>query len=158
IFTDAALEEMAAANPMALDELRRISGIGEKKLEQYGDIFLKEIQGFLARNSEQFTGSTYRLTYELFKQGHPIEKIAADRSLTPSTILSHLVQVYEKGEPVDVYQFISEYEINAVQKTLKLIEPPVRIRDVQYLLREEMEPHKIRFALTYLKREKGLSF
>ncbi|MCB9279003.1 MAG: DNA helicase RecQ [Lewinellaceae bacterium] len=158
IFTDATLEEMAAAKPMALDELRRISGIGEKKLEQYGDIFLKEIQGFLARNSEQFTGSTYRLTYELFKQGHSIEKIAADRSLTPSTILSHLVQVYEKGEPVDIYRFISEYEINAVQKTLKLIEPPVRIRDVQYLLREEMEPHKIRFALTYLKREKGLSF
>ncbi|MET0266759.1 MAG: DNA helicase RecQ [Duganella sp.] len=37
IFNDATLREIAKARPTALDELRGISGVGEKKLASYGD-------------------------------------------------------------------------------------------------------------------------
>jgi ATP-dependent DNA helicase RecQ len=37
IFNDATLREIAKARPMALDDLRGISGVGEKKLASYGD-------------------------------------------------------------------------------------------------------------------------
>lgn len=43
IFHDKTLREMATAKPSALHELSQISGIGEKKSERYGTIFLQVI-------------------------------------------------------------------------------------------------------------------
>ena len=37
IFHDASLREIARAMPVSLDELRNVSGVGEKKLESYGE-------------------------------------------------------------------------------------------------------------------------
>ena len=43
IFHDKTLLEMAAVRPKDLDEMKLISGVGENKLERFGDVFLKEI-------------------------------------------------------------------------------------------------------------------
>src|SRR5262249_45615172 len=43
IFSDATLLEMAARRPKTEDELRGVSGVGPKKLVQYGEAFLAEI-------------------------------------------------------------------------------------------------------------------
>jgi ATP-dependent DNA helicase RecQ len=45
IFTDKTLIEMAEARPMTLDAMMRISGIGAKKLESFGAVFLAVITG-----------------------------------------------------------------------------------------------------------------
>jgi ATP-dependent DNA helicase RecQ len=44
IFHDSVLIEMAASKPQTLDELRAIKGIGERKLEKYGRLFLDTIK------------------------------------------------------------------------------------------------------------------
>jgi len=44
IFNDATLREIAKARPTALDDLRGISGVGEKKLASYGDEIVALIQ------------------------------------------------------------------------------------------------------------------
>ncbi|MCF6211681.1 MAG: DNA helicase RecQ [Gammaproteobacteria bacterium] len=44
IFHDSTLREMAALRPQNLRELHTVSGIGEQKLERYGEIFLAVIQ------------------------------------------------------------------------------------------------------------------
>ena len=41
VFHDSTLEAIAASRPGTLDDLRGISGIGAKKLEQYGEALLK---------------------------------------------------------------------------------------------------------------------
>ncbi len=43
VFTDATLLEMAARKPRSEDELRQVSGVGPKKLVEYGEAFLAEI-------------------------------------------------------------------------------------------------------------------
>ena len=45
IFTDRSLIEMAETRPQTLDEMARISGVGAKKLERYGALFLAMITG-----------------------------------------------------------------------------------------------------------------
>jgi len=45
IFTDKTLIEMAEARPFTLDAMMRISGIGAKKLESFGAVFLAVITG-----------------------------------------------------------------------------------------------------------------
>jgi ATP-dependent DNA helicase RecQ len=44
IFHDSVLRDMAAGKPQSLGELGRISGVGARKLEAYGDAFLNVIR------------------------------------------------------------------------------------------------------------------
>ena len=43
VFNDATLNEMAALKPATLDELLQVNGVGQAKLERYGETFLAEI-------------------------------------------------------------------------------------------------------------------
>ncbi len=45
IFNDKTLIEMAESRPSNLDDMARIGGVGAKKLDRYGDIFLEVITG-----------------------------------------------------------------------------------------------------------------
>jgi ATP-dependent DNA helicase RecQ len=45
VFNDSTLIEMAETRPATLDDMARISGVGAKKLERYGDAFLSVITG-----------------------------------------------------------------------------------------------------------------
>jgi ATP-dependent DNA helicase RecQ len=46
VFGDAALTQMAILLPSSRAEFLEVNGVGEKKLEKYGDVFLKEIAGY----------------------------------------------------------------------------------------------------------------
>ncbi|MBU2616926.1 MAG: HRDC domain-containing protein, partial [Nanoarchaeota archaeon] len=47
IFSDVSLQEMASHLPTTRGEFLRIKGVGQQKLDDYGDLFIKEIEGFL---------------------------------------------------------------------------------------------------------------
>jgi ATP-dependent DNA helicase RecQ len=49
IYNDSTLIEMAQKRPMSLDEMAKISGVGAKKLQSYGDAFLSVIVGEVAQ-------------------------------------------------------------------------------------------------------------
>ena len=49
VFGDAALTQMAILLPSSRAEFLEVNGVGEKKLEKYGDVFLKEITGYRAK-------------------------------------------------------------------------------------------------------------
>ncbi|WP_130819105.1 DNA helicase RecQ [Anaerococcus vaginimassiliensis] len=46
IFSDASLKEMAQKKPKTEEEMLEVKGVGDKKLIQYGDIFLAEIREY----------------------------------------------------------------------------------------------------------------
>jgi ATP-dependent DNA helicase RecQ len=47
VFSDVALRQMARRYPAGEEEFARISGVGEKKLQEYGAVFLAEIAAYL---------------------------------------------------------------------------------------------------------------
>ncbi|MCC6545341.1 MAG: DNA helicase RecQ [Nitrospirae bacterium] len=51
IFHDTALKEMSTCCPTSLYDFRNIKGVGEQKLQKYGEIFVKEISGYLGTYS-----------------------------------------------------------------------------------------------------------
>jgi len=53
IFSDVSLRQMARDYPGTLEEFARISGVGQKKLAEFGPIFLDEIASFLRKNPRQ---------------------------------------------------------------------------------------------------------
>ena len=53
VFADTSLKQMATQMPLNEKELLEITGVGEYKLQKYGDIFLKEIKEHLQGTPEQ---------------------------------------------------------------------------------------------------------
>lgn len=118
IFHDSTLKEMSIYYPRDKDSLMNIKGIGLKKYESYGELFLQEINNYLedsninTNNQEVLKqqietatsddlGDTYEITYSEFLKGLTIEEIADLRNLKPDTILSHLIKLEEEGRDID---------------------------------------------------------
>lgn len=152
VFSDATLEEMAATYPVNTMQMEQISGVGEQKLNLYGEIFLDAIRDFINQNATSFTGSTTLLTLELFNQGHEIAEIAEKRGLSEATIENHLAKIIEEGEAIDTSRLISAKEIDRVKKAKTYVEDP-GLKPIFEYLEEQVNYSKIKIALAILARE-----
>ena len=123
IFSDVALRQMARNYPKSERDFARISGVGEKKLREYGEVFLNEIALHLATNPRQIyaedsfvipiaqrssLGDTARESLRRFRGGESVEQIAASRSLVTGTIYGHLATAIEAGEAIELAQLVSD--------------------------------------------------
>ena len=131
IFSDVALRQMARNYPANERDFARISGVGEKKLREFGELFLGEIASYLQTNARQVfaddsfaatppaargsLGDSARETIRRFRAGHSVEQIAREREVTPATILGHLAEGIERGEPVALERFFSSAEHELVR-------------------------------------------
>lgn len=143
IFSDATLVEMATFLPCDLDEMRKISGVGELKLEKYGADFVEVVKDYCETNNlesridlkqpkrekkqrtrrDEKGQSTYDVSLGMFREGFSVEEIARLRGMTKSTIEIHLVRFIQSGE-VRVEDFVPEYKIEPIRDAIE------RFRDI----------------------------
>ena len=98
IFSDASLVEMAKKRPQSADTFRFINGVGEMKLERYGEKFMQVVREYpLPELLKNNFSDTINETLALHQAGLDIEAICAKRGLSASTIYSHLADVIEAG-------------------------------------------------------------
>src|SRR5690606_13123655 len=113
IFHDATLAEMVEREPQNLNQLALISGVGQRKLEAYGESVVEVI-----RINSRVVGnsSTVVQTIALFCQGWSPLAIAHKRDLTLTTVYKHLAQAISEGELVlaDIFEFEPK-ELNAIE-------------------------------------------
>ena len=125
IFHDATLAEMTERQPQTLEQLGRISGIGERKLDAYGQGFLDVILANAGTDNEQNDGinDTAANSILLLKQGKNPEQIAAERKLSLNTIYNHLCQGIANSELSlnDVID-LDEAQIKEIQFAFELSE------------------------------------
>lgn len=128
VFHDATLMAMMDEKPENLQQMSCISGVGEKKLDLYGEEFLKVLQQF----SVMELSDTVAETIELFKQGYSVESIAKQRKLKAETVYIHLSQALEEGavqlnEVVDLtgqeIQTIEDAIINLPEEQRNALKP-----------------------------------
>ncbi|MES9882876.1 MAG: DNA helicase RecQ [Sedimenticola sp.] len=98
IFHDSTLQEMAERRPDSLEQMRYISGVGEKKLESYGQPFLNLITEHpLPELLDNRLSDTINETLGLHLQGLDAEAIAGQRELKLTTIFTHFAAAIEVG-------------------------------------------------------------
>lgn len=127
IFSDVALRQMAQDYPTNEQEFLRISGVGTRKLEEFGGAFLAAITEYLENNPRQSFSNTStvpsprtpapgkqkplnettRETLRLFQRGFSVEHIATQRGLVVGTIYGHLEQALQAKEPVDINRLLT---------------------------------------------------
>ncbi len=137
ILSDATLLEVAIYLPQKMDELRLISGFGDVKLAKYGREFLAIINAYSvekglssritqkaakrerkAKPKKSKISDTFKVTFDLYKQGKTVPEIANERGLSPTTIEGHLSRFVQTGE-LDVHEFVNEAKIPAIKNAVE---------------------------------------
>jgi ATP-dependent DNA helicase RecQ len=127
IFSDRTLRDMCRNFPETLPDMRRIPGVGEQKLAQYGELFISGIRNYLKENpvvravpniptvfsgsegrpqAKKKKGETAEETYALFREGMSLDDIARHRKLAASTIALHLEQLIRSGRDIDIDRLV----------------------------------------------------
>ena len=157
VFSDATLEEMAQKRPISDADLLFVSGVGERKLQLYGDAFIEEIRRFVREKSgegQSVQGSTYLLTWDMYKAGRPINEIARAREISTTTVVSHLAVMYERGELVDFSAWASPETLDFIQGALHQFEEPYQLKEIYEHFEQRFSYEAIRFAIADAKRKK----
>jgi len=122
VFSDVALRQMARYYPQSDPEFSRISGVGERKLKEFGTVFLGEIAAHLQSNPRQIFADesfaepiapmraaltdTVLETLHFFGQGKSVNDIARLRGLTESTIYGHLEGAIMRKQVIDLNRLL----------------------------------------------------
>ncbi|MBU1132323.1 DNA helicase RecQ [Patescibacteria group bacterium] len=114
IFGDKSLREMCWHFPTDRESFSRVSGVGQSKLEKFGDSFLQIISAYAAEND--LTGrpfadapikikrksATEEITFELLNQKKSLEEMARERKMAISTIINHLDNLAKQGREISI--------------------------------------------------------
>ncbi|MFZ3372146.1 MAG: RQC domain-containing protein, partial [Desulfitobacteriaceae bacterium] len=169
IFADSTLREMAQVCPADRSAMLRISGVGEKKLEKYGDLFLAEIRRFLEENSDQggYESNVFitkpkkplkpekpvpdkipshLVTYQLYLEGCSLTEIAKLRKITSITAQEHLVRCNLEGHAVPWDDFIPDEQEQLILEAIRQAGKE-KLRPIKELLTEDIEWFTIRAVL-----------
>lgn len=166
IFSDAVLVEMATFLPHDLGEMRKISGVGELKLQKYGADFLAEIVRYCETNNLQSRihlkmptrekkqrvkrdekgKSTYEISLEMFQSGMKIWEIARERGMTQSTVETHLVRFIPSGL-IEVTDLVDSDKIETIKEAIIIFNDLGALSPIKEHLGENYSYGEIRAVL-----------
>lgn len=137
IFPDSTLREMSILYPQDAQALLNIKGVGDHKLQKYGDVFLAEIRKYVGENnilvskvpvkekpkagSQSDKTPSYLITLELYQQGLSLEEIAKQRELTIITVQNHIIQCALEGLNIDLNDFIPQQYEELILEAIKRV-------------------------------------
>jgi ATP-dependent DNA helicase RecQ len=166
VFSDATLIEMATYLPLSDDEMRKISGVGDLKLQKYGADFLSEIKSFCenanldsrinlkspkreakTRTKRDASGqTTYEVTLDMFNSGLSISKIAESRGIAESTVETHLVRYIQSGE-VKLENLVPTEKVESIKDAITSVNAGFSVAPVKEFLGENYSYGEIRAVL-----------
>ena len=130
-------DEMARYLPQSWAELRKISGFGDARIEQYGQQFLDIILAYSGetglsslihekspkRERKERTGpakkkgDTHAESFRMFREGRTIAEIAKERNLAASTIETHLTRFVRWGD-IKIEDLVSREKLVLIEAAL----------------------------------------
>jgi PIF1-like helicase/Helix-turn-helix domain/HRDC domain/Helicase len=168
--------EMTIYLPQTLEELRKISGFGDAKIEQYGQQFLDVILEYCkerglpslinkklpkrerkkkANGEKNSRIDTKAESFKLYQKGMKADEIAKARNLTVQTIEGHLSHYVSTGE-INIRELVN-------REKMLLIEPAIKdfmggsITPIKEKLPEDIGFSEIRLVLAWQQFQKSIA-
>jgi ATP-dependent DNA helicase RecQ len=131
IFSDRTLVEMATYCPQTPQRLLDMDGVGQVKLERYGEAFLAVLRAYCAAHGQAerpkaphapptLTGGLAKRRFvevgELFAAGYSVQQLQAQYGVQRSTILGHLSRFQQQGGAVDVQRVLAASTLTPEQQ------------------------------------------
>ena len=165
VFSDVTLTEMSQRKPDTDKAMRLISGVGEHKLELYGDDFIALIK----KHSESKAGKktkeegtdipmliakgpglneTQTYTLSLYRKGVNLADNAAQQGVSEMTVLKHYVAIIRAGQYLDVPGFIGK-NFETVMNELTDADPYASLSEIKSDLSVELNNEEFRLVLAW---------
>lgn len=171
IFSDSTLLDLATYLPLSESDLLKISGFGLVKSERYGQKFLDLIRQYCAAHKletkirlkqpkrerrqtstmpAEKANSTFRTSFNMFREGKSVNDIAAERKLSVQTIENHLSAFISSGE-LSIGDLVSAEKQQAINKAAQAY-GTTSLKTLKENLPEEVSYGDIKIVLTSLNR------
>ncbi|WP_439482036.1 DNA helicase RecQ [Cyclobacterium plantarum] len=160
IFSDATLVEMTRYYPESDHELIKISGVGQQKLEKYGDSFLRVIRNHMSENGivkdkkpivkkplNKGTSSSVLETLEYFKEGLSVSQIAQKRGFALSTVEGHIIDLAASGK-IKVTALLTDRVIEEIKSARESLQVE-KLKPLKEHFGEKYSYFQLRLALIH---------
>lgn len=137
VFSDSSLRLMAQQKPTTLTAFSTISGVGRRKLERYGQVFVDEIRAYCNEHGlevqpadtashamptlKPMMGATHIETLELHQQGLAPFQIAERRALSLRTIIDHLAVLLEDGRAINLDELVDPERQTPIREAIETV-------------------------------------
>jgi ATP-dependent DNA helicase RecQ len=173
IFADTALKDMCVKLPRSKEEFLTVTGVGQNKLEKYGEEFIEAIQQFLVQHPDRMedaikgqavktttpkktTPNSHLETYTFYKEEMTVEEIAEHRDLAVSTVESHLIQCMQEGMDVHMEDLIPDEYIQEIESAIAQAGGE-KLKPIKELLPDEVTYFMIKVYLLQNENEKRVT-
>ena len=177
IFGDKSLQEMAAAKPITREQFLTITGVGERKADQFSFDFLNVIKAYgqekgiadadmfkpMLRASvkpkkpkvpKSAKVPTRQMTLEFYNKGLSLVEIARERGLKKSTLIDHLLYYHRDGLEID-FESMVDYDEELLKKIKDLVyqqeDSPPKMKPVFAGLNERVSYDEIKLYFAILE-------
>ncbi|MBA4188133.1 MAG: DNA helicase RecQ [Planctomycetaceae bacterium] len=167
VFSDTVLAEMARGRPTTVDALRRISGVGDYRLQSFGAAFLEAI-AFHCRRTGLATDVPAPRTvaapraassgppsakktqaFRLFRAGESVAEVVKQTGLTAATINGYLADFVTAEKPASIFNWVPEDVCERVAAAAD-IHGTALLKPVFLELNEEVSYDHIRVVFAFL--------
>ena len=173
IFPDTSLRAMAKLRPQTQEQFARIPGVGSSKLSLYFMPFTEEIALFCEQRGlkmgielpqapkpeptekrevaprASITPSS-QITRAFYVQGLTIEEIAEKRGMARSTVLSHITELLEAGERLNIERIVPAERFQKIEDVIREVGDE-RLKPIKEVLGDEYSYDEIRLVRAALK-------
>ena len=157
VMHDTVLDELCVKKPKTMQELRRISGMGEKKCDMYGKeilaLFPRFEKGERASKAWRAKASNASAeTLDLLQRGHTFQEIAQIRGRKVASVIALVADLLEKGEVQFQEQWMAGERYQQIRDActragLEWMKP------IKEALPEEVSFDEIRLVLAEMRRQ-----
>ncbi|HEX6126066.1 MAG TPA: RecQ family ATP-dependent DNA helicase, partial [Pyrinomonadaceae bacterium] len=170
VFSDATLIEMATYLPQSDWEMRKISGVGDLKFQKYGADFVRAIKDYCLKNNlvsridlkspkradrqrtkrDASGKDTYRISFELFRNGRSIADIARERGIQPSTVENHLARFIATGE-IELQELVPLHKVEPIREAVLKFNESGALSPIKEFLGEDYTYAEIRAVISSMQ-------
>jgi ATP-dependent DNA helicase RecQ len=121
VFGDATMRDLARVRPSSLDTFARIRGVGERKLRDLGETFVREITAYASAHGleldaaplpprrergESTRASAKPTAFAMFARGAPLDDVAKELGRARSTVFNYLNAFVQSEKPASLDAWI----------------------------------------------------
>ncbi len=167
VFPDTTLRQMAAQLPANVKELLGVSGVGQRKAQEFGEAFLSVIDDYAGRTGakpvslpsnptakpprrRKSLSDTARQTVDLFGGGLSVVEIARERGLSDVTIEGHIEDAIRSGVDVDLDRLVAQDRRVEIEQTIQRVGADL-LKPIRDALSDDYSYAEIRFTRAALE-------
>ena len=162
VMHDSTLEALCRIQPTNLIEMKRVPGMGERKIQSYGVQILKAMRQFragaraIASDSRAVKGISKPAeeTRQLLAQGHTLQEIAGIRGRQLGSVIALVADMVEGGELDFQQQWVGIDKVNAIEAACASVGGD-RLRMIKDVLPPEITFDEIRLVLAKRRAEQA---